>query len=307
MPHRLQLLECTESLSYHVQGWHNELDEPGLAYEAAQSPPNSYSNWLRYTDGTVNVWHNMERVGVVVENGHPTHFTFAVTDVNKNATGISQGGSKILVVPFNGVQFDCDNGDEASCEEAADGGAHGPTDAGGVKDGAAEEGSGDAGRVDAGGVKDGAAEEGSGDAGRIDASTSGGASSSSSSGAAPSSSSGAGPGSSSGAATSTMSVAATSTMSRVGPQSGAGGSGAGSHSGGSGGAASVPADAGSVSGGGSSNQTPGQTSGCGCKTAGHADSMPRSAWLGGVVLAGSWILRRRRARSAARFTFASKG
>jgi hypothetical protein len=90
----------------------------GLAYQAAQSPPNSNSNWLRYTDGTVNVWHNMERVGVVVQNGHPTHFTFAVTDANKNVTGVSQGGSKILVVPFNGVQFDCDNGDQASCDEA---------------------------------------------------------------------------------------------------------------------------------------------------------------------------------------------
>jgi hypothetical protein len=97
----------------------------GLAYQAAQSPPNSNSNWLRYTDGTVNVWHNMERVGVIVENGHPTHFTFAVTDVNKNVTGISQGGSKILVVPFNGVQFDCDNGDQASCNEVVAGGGAG--------------------------------------------------------------------------------------------------------------------------------------------------------------------------------------
>ena len=31
--------------------------------------------------------------------------------MNKNATGVSKGGSKILVVPFDGVQFDCDNGD----------------------------------------------------------------------------------------------------------------------------------------------------------------------------------------------------
>jgi hypothetical protein len=95
----------------------------GLAYQAAQTPANANSNWLRYTDGTVNVWHNMERVGVIVENGHPTHFTFAVTDVNKNVTGISQGGSKILVVPFNGVQFDCDNGDQASCDEVGAGAA----------------------------------------------------------------------------------------------------------------------------------------------------------------------------------------
>ncbi len=97
----------------------------GLAYQATQTPANANSSWLRYTDGTVNQWHNMERVSVYQENGHVTHFTFAVTDVNKNVTGVSNGGSKILVVPFNGVQFDCDNGDPASCAELAvtDGGA----------------------------------------------------------------------------------------------------------------------------------------------------------------------------------------
>ena len=71
----------------------------GLAVLAGQpddvnTPANSNSNWLRYTDGTVNVWHNMERVGVVVENGHPTHFTFAVTDVNKNVTGSVRAGAR---------------------------------------------------------------------------------------------------------------------------------------------------------------------------------------------------------------------
>jgi hypothetical protein len=128
----------------------------GLAYQAAQTPANANSNWLRYTDGTVNVWHNMERVGVIVENGHPTHFTFAVTDANKNVTGVSQGGSKILVVPFDGVQFDCDNGDQASCDEAAagggSGGAGGGAGAGGAggKGGAAGAG-GTGGRTGAGG------------------------------------------------------------------------------------------------------------------------------------------------------------
>ena len=109
--------------AYHIMSKDgiNNWTSTGLAYQAAQTPANANSNWLRYTDGTVNVWHNMERVGVIVENGHATHFTFAVTDVNKNVTGISQGGSKILVVPFNGVQFDCDNGDQASCDEVGAG------------------------------------------------------------------------------------------------------------------------------------------------------------------------------------------
>jgi len=102
----------------------------GLAYQGLQTPPNENSGWLRYTDGTVNNWHNMERVGVYQENGHVTHFTFAVTDVDKNSSAVNTGGSKILVVPFDGVQFDCDNGDDASCAEAA--GGHGGAGTGGA-------------------------------------------------------------------------------------------------------------------------------------------------------------------------------
>jgi len=101
----------------------------GLAYQAVQTPTNANSSWLRYTDGTVNNWHNMERASVYQENGHVTHFTFAVTDVDKNTSAVNTGGSKILVVPFDGVQFDCDNGDAASCAEAT--GGHGGGGAGG--------------------------------------------------------------------------------------------------------------------------------------------------------------------------------
>jgi hypothetical protein len=134
----------------------------GLAYQGTQSPANASSRWLRYTDGTVNQWHNMERVGVYQEGGHVTHFTFAVTDVDKNASGVSNGGSKILVVPFNGVQFDCDNGDAASCAEiaAADGGAGGAgggggRGGGGGAGGGAAGGGGAGGQVDAGGASAG--------------------------------------------------------------------------------------------------------------------------------------------------------
>jgi len=110
----------------------------GLAYQAVQSPANANSKWLRYTDGTVNQWHNMERVGVYQENGHVTHFTFAVTDVDKNTSAVNMGGSKILVVPFDGVQFDCDNGDAASCDELVHGGGGqgGGSGAGGARGGA---------------------------------------------------------------------------------------------------------------------------------------------------------------------------
>jgi hypothetical protein len=116
----------------------------GLAYQGTQSPANASSSWLRYTDGTVNQWHNMERVGVYQESGHVTHFTFAVTDVDKNTSAVNTGGSKILVVPFNGVQFDCDNGDAASCAEAAGGrgGTGGASGAGGASGTGGTSGSG---------------------------------------------------------------------------------------------------------------------------------------------------------------------
>src|SRR6185369_13870002 len=134
----------------------------GLAYQAVQSPANASSKWLRYTDGTVNQWHNMERPGVYQENGHVTHFTFAVTDVDKNSNAVNSGGSKILVVPFNGVQFDCDNGDAASCAEAA-GGSGG---AGGAAAGAGgRAGLGGAGGAGAGGGGMGGAGRGGSGAG----------------------------------------------------------------------------------------------------------------------------------------------
>jgi hypothetical protein len=141
---------------WHVQrGYHimskdgvTNWTSTGLAYQGVQSPRNSNSNWLRYTDGTVNQWHNMERVSVYQENGHVTHFTFAVTDVDKNGDAVNSGGSKVLVVPFNGVQFDCDNGDPVSCAEAAGGRGGG---GGSAPSGAGGRGGGGAGAGGAGG------------------------------------------------------------------------------------------------------------------------------------------------------------
>jgi hypothetical protein len=130
----------------------------GLAYQGTQTPTNANSSWLRYTDGTVNQWHNLERVSVYQENGHVTHFTFAATDVDKNTSAVNTGGSKILVVPFNGVQFDCDNGDAASCAEAAGGRGGGPA-------GGAGGGAGRGGGAGAGGASGGASGRGGGGGG----------------------------------------------------------------------------------------------------------------------------------------------
>jgi hypothetical protein len=72
----------------------------GLAYDPT-------ANFIRYTDGTVNHWNKIERPGVLIENGHVTHFTFAVIDVDKSQEGGNDThGSKVIVVPFDGVGLD---------------------------------------------------------------------------------------------------------------------------------------------------------------------------------------------------------
>ena len=79
-----------------INNWTNA----GLAYDPT-------TDFVRYTDGTVNHWGNMERPGVFIENGHVTHFTFAVTDVLKSQDAGNDGhGSKVIVVPFDGIGFD---------------------------------------------------------------------------------------------------------------------------------------------------------------------------------------------------------
>jgi hypothetical protein len=74
----------------------------GLAYDPT-------TDFLRYTDGTVNHWEKLERPGVLLQNGHVTHFTFAVIDVPKDHEKGNDGhGSKIIVVPFDGQSLDRD-------------------------------------------------------------------------------------------------------------------------------------------------------------------------------------------------------
>jgi hypothetical protein len=81
-----------------INNWTNR----GLAYDPT-------TDFVRYTDGTVNHWNNMERPGVFVENGHVAYFTFACIDVPKQQdTGNSGHGSKVIVVPFDGAALDRD-------------------------------------------------------------------------------------------------------------------------------------------------------------------------------------------------------
>jgi hypothetical protein len=88
---------------YHIMsrdGVHNWINT-GLALDR-------FTDFCRYTDGTVNHWGNMERPNVYMENGHVVAFTFAVTDDNKDLSKATAG--KILVVPFDGEKFDADSG-----------------------------------------------------------------------------------------------------------------------------------------------------------------------------------------------------
>jgi hypothetical protein len=81
-----------------IANWTNR----GLAYDPT-------TDYIRYTDGTVNHWNNIERPGVYLENGHVTAFTFAVLDVPKaQELPNDNHGSKVIVVPFDGVAFDRD-------------------------------------------------------------------------------------------------------------------------------------------------------------------------------------------------------
>jgi len=103
----------SEKKAYHltsldgIHDWKNR----GLAYDPT-------TNFIRYKDGTVNHWEKLERVGVYLENGHPAYFTFAALDVPKEVEhGNDNHGSKILVVPFDGVAFDRDMRKIAKAEQ----------------------------------------------------------------------------------------------------------------------------------------------------------------------------------------------
>ncbi len=85
----------------------------GLAYDPS-------SDFVRYTDGTVNHWNKMERPGVYLENGHVAAMTFASIDIPKEQDrGNEPHGSKVIVVPFDGVTLDADMAKRANETPAA--------------------------------------------------------------------------------------------------------------------------------------------------------------------------------------------
>jgi hypothetical protein len=100
-----------------VHDWKNM----GLAYDPT-------TDFIRYTDGTVNHWTKLERPGIYMEGGHVVAFTFAGIDVEKDDDkGNDNHGSKIIVVPFDGRAFDAEISGEVDVGEmdaGTDGSAH---------------------------------------------------------------------------------------------------------------------------------------------------------------------------------------
>lgn len=98
--------------------------------------PREYQKIFCY-EGTTTCtqWYKMERPGVVLQDGHPTHITWAVADVDKDNQVLpgSNHGTKIIVVPFDGAAFDGDFGvGTAGSGGGGGGGAGGASSTGGT-------------------------------------------------------------------------------------------------------------------------------------------------------------------------------
>jgi MYXO-CTERM domain-containing protein len=266
--------------------------------------PRDYQKIFCYEGSTTcNAWYKMERPGVVLQDGHPTHITWAVSDVDKDnqVTPGTNHGTKVIVVPFDGVAFDNDFGTGGG----GTGGSGGSTGAGGAGGGGAggrDGGPGDSGSAGAtgtggrsgtdggpGGSSAGGATGGLGGSGAGGASASGGRSGTGgATGVASGGASGMG-----GVAAAGGSGAGGTTKSTTEP-SGSGGRGAGGQAGGSGGAGNGNGGSGS---GGSTSPSTAQTSeanGCACTVQGRAPASGGAFVLGFVALA---LLRRRRRSS----------
>jgi MYXO-CTERM domain-containing protein len=110
---------------YHDRKAMHLTSPDGITWKYKDLAYDPTTDMIRYTDGTVNHWYKLERVGVYMENGHVAYFTFAAIDVDKTLDlGNDKHGSKIIVVPFDGVKFDAETG--------IDGGAGGTTGTGGA-------------------------------------------------------------------------------------------------------------------------------------------------------------------------------
>jgi MYXO-CTERM domain-containing protein len=263
-------------------GWH-VYSADGLTWKdnGYAWSPRDYKKIFCYEDSTTcSAWYKMERPGVVLEDGHPTHITWAVSDVDKDnqVTPGTNHGTKVVVVAFDGVAFDADFGTGSPSGTGGStgaGGATGKPDAGSA---GGATGAGGKSGVDGGGATGGSSGASGGTSGSGGISGSGGTSSSSKG------SGGVGAGGSS----------ATSGGHGGSIASGTGGaSGLGGATSGSGGSSS------SVAGSGGSTthtSTPGDndSSGCNCNLGSASHNGVATASL--FLVALGMLLRRRRSR-----------
>ncbi len=138
--------------------------------------PRDYKKIFCYegTD-TCTQWYKMERPGVVLQGGHPTHITWAVSDVDKDNQVLpgTNHGTKVVVVPFDGASFDGDFGVEGVGGSGGSGGAANGGNAGTGGNAAGSGGNAGTGG-DAGGTAGVAATGGGNSAGATSGSSAGG-------------------------------------------------------------------------------------------------------------------------------------
>jgi len=232
--------------------------------------PRDYQKIFCY-EGTTTCtqWYKMERPGVVLQDGHPTHITWAVSDVDKDNKVLpgTNDGTKIIVVPFDGVTFDKDFG----VPGGGAGGTGGADSGGGSSTGGA---SGTGGKGGSGGTA-GAMVSTAGRSSGGGAAT-GGSTSIAGTGGTPSIVAGAG--------------------GQAGVSIGAGGAALGGalNNGAAGRLATAGQSAGGAPAAGSSDSDPGSDSGCGCRAAGGPAP---SKSLAIFAMFGLWGLRRSRRRN----------
>jgi MYXO-CTERM domain-containing protein len=225
---------------------------------------------------TCTAWYKMERPGVVLEDGHPTHITWAVSDVDKDNQVLpgTNHGTKVIVVPFDGVAFDTDFG-----TGGGDAGAGGATGSGGTTGAGGGSGRGGATGMD-GGLTGGAGGNPTADAGKGGTTGAGGATGTGGAGAGGATSgNGGSTGGAAGGATSSGNaggVSGSGGRASGGTTSSTGGASAGGH----GGSSSASTGAGSSS------------SGCSCTVQGRGRASGGSLLVLGLVLLP--LFRRRR-------------
>jgi len=279
-----------DRIGYHLyspDGINNWKDD-GLAFD-----PRMADKIFCY-EGTTTCtkWYKMERPSVVLENGHVTHVTWAVADVDKDnqIPAGSNHGSKVIVVPFDGVTFDADYGVAGSAGASGASATGGRSGAGGsAGSGGVPASGGTAGGGRAGGVSTSGGTPGGGTS-----ATTGGANTSSGGSAAGGTTSSA---SGSGGASSQSGSTASGGLNALGGAAARGGgtsTGSGGSTSNSGGLTASGGSAGAGHAGGS-GASAANDSGCSCSI---PSTSQHGAWASRLLLGGlgAVLAKRRRQR-----------